>query len=67
MPVEGDVPNVVKVALDCEGFGAEGITVHPRPDERHIRRRDVYDLAAVASVQNLISRVIPHPNLLIWS
>ena len=40
----GDVPNVVKVALDCESFGAEGITVHPRPDERHIRQRDVYDL-----------------------
>jgi len=40
----GDVPNVVKVALDCENFGAEGITVHPRPDERHIRRSDVYDL-----------------------
>ena len=40
----GDVPNVVKVALDCEKFGAEGITVHPRPDERHIRRSDVYDL-----------------------
>ena len=40
----GDVPNVVKVALDCEDFGADGITVHPRPDERHIRRKDVYDL-----------------------
>ncbi len=40
----GNVPNVVKVALDCENFGAEGITVHPRPDERHIRRSDVYDL-----------------------
>ena len=40
----GDVPNVVKVALDCENFGADGITVHPRPDERHIRRKDVYDL-----------------------
>ena len=39
-----DVPNVVKVALDCENFGADGITVHPRPDERHIRRKDVYDL-----------------------
>lgn len=37
----GDVPNVVKVALDCEIFGADGITVHPRPDERHIRRADV--------------------------
>ena len=33
----GNVPNVVKVALDCESFGADGITVHPRPDERHIR------------------------------
>ena len=32
----GDTPNVVKVALDCEAFGADGITVHPRPDERHI-------------------------------
>ena len=40
----GNVPDVVKVALDCERFGADGITVHPRPDERHIRRKDVYDL-----------------------
>ena len=40
----GNVPTVVKVALDCESFGADGITVHPRPDERHIRRSDVYDL-----------------------
>jgi pyridoxine 5-phosphate synthase len=42
----GNVPDVVKVALDCERFGAEGITVHPRPDERHIRFNDVYDLKA---------------------
>lgn len=42
----GDVPNVLKVAQDCETFGAEGITVHPRPDERHIRYKDVYDLIA---------------------
>ena len=40
----GNVPNVVKVALDCETFGADGITVHPRPDERHIRKTDVFDL-----------------------
>lgn len=40
----GNLPNVVKVALDCENFGADGITVHPRPDERHIRRKDVFDL-----------------------
>ena len=41
----GNNPNVVKVAKDCERFGAEGITVHPRPDERHIRYQDVYDLS----------------------
>lgn len=40
----GNNPNVEKVALDCEAFGAEGITVHPRPDERHIRYSDVYAL-----------------------
>lgn len=40
----GDLPDVLKVALDCEKFGAEGITVHPRPDERHIRRADVFEL-----------------------
>ena len=40
----GDVPNLVQVALDCEKFGAQGITIHPRPDERHIRYKDVYDL-----------------------
>ena len=37
----GDVPNVVKVAMDCERFGAQGITVHPRPDQRHITFKDV--------------------------
>jgi pyridoxine 5-phosphate synthase len=40
----GNVPDILKVAQDCERFGAEGITVHPRPDERHIRYQDVYDL-----------------------
>lgn len=40
----GNLPNVVQVAIDCQEFGAEGITVHPRPDERHIRYADVYDL-----------------------
>jgi pyridoxine 5-phosphate synthase len=40
----GNNPNLIKVAKDCEAFGAEGITVHPRPDERHIRYQDVYDL-----------------------
>lgn len=40
----GNNPDVVRVALDCERYGAQGITVHPRPDERHIRRQDVLDL-----------------------
>ncbi len=40
----GNLPNVVQVAIDCQEFGADGITVHPRPDERHIRYADVYDL-----------------------
>jgi len=42
----GNIPNVVSAALACERFGAQGITVHPRPDERHIRYQDVYDLKA---------------------
>lgn len=40
----GNVPDLLQVAQDCERFGAQGITVHPRPDERHIRYKDVYDL-----------------------
>ncbi len=45
----GNVPDVVKVAMDCERFGADGITVHPRPDERHIRYKDVSDLKKVVT------------------
>lgn len=47
----GNNPDLVKVALDCERFGAEGITVHPRPDERHIRYQDVYDLKTVIATE----------------
>lgn len=47
----GNQPNVVQVAIDCENFGAEGITVHPRPDERHIRYRDVYDLKEIITTE----------------
>lgn len=47
----GDNPNITTVALDCERFGAEGITVHPRPDERHIRYQDVLDLADVVTTE----------------
>jgi len=46
-----NTPNVVQVALDCERFGADGITVHPRPDERHITRQDVIDLAKVVTTE----------------
>jgi pyridoxine 5-phosphate synthase len=47
----GDLPNVVKTAIDCERFGSQGITVHPRPDERHIRFKDVLDLKPVLTTE----------------
>lgn len=47
----GNSPDVVRVALDCEKFGAQGITVHPRPDERHIRHQDVFDLRPKLSTE----------------
>lgn len=68
----GNNPDVVKVALDCEAFGAEGITVHPRPDERHIRRSDVYELRPLLTTEfniegypspefvDLVLKVKPH-------
>jgi len=68
----GNVPDVQKVAVDCEHFGAQGITVHPRPDERHIRYADVRLLRPLvttefnvegypsASFINLVCDVKPH-------
>ena len=47
----GNLPNLVAMALDCERFGAEGITVHPRPDERHVRYQDVLDLKPVLKTE----------------
>ena len=47
----GNAPDVLKVALDCVRFGAQGITVHPRPDERHIRYKDVRDLKPLLSME----------------
>jgi pyridoxine 5-phosphate synthase len=47
----GNMPNVVQVAIDCERFGADGITIHPRPDERHITTKDVYDLSQVVTTE----------------
>ena len=47
----GNNPNVLQVAIDCEKFGAQGITVHPRPDERHIRYQDVRDIRPVITTE----------------
>jgi pyridoxine 5-phosphate synthase len=47
----GELPDLIKAAQDIERFGAEGITVHPRPDERHIRYRDVYDLKPIVKTE----------------
>lgn len=47
----GDNPNVLQVAIDCQQFGAEGITVHPRPDERHIRYSDVRDINKIITTE----------------
>lgn len=67
----GNLPDVLKVARDCEKFGAQGITVHPRPDERHIRYSDVRDLQPIVSTEfniegnpiesfrNLVLEVLP--------
>ena len=67
----GNIPNVIETALNCEKFGAHGITVHPRPDERHIRYNDVRELKKVVSTEfniegypnksfiNLVYEVIP--------
>lgn len=67
----GNIPDVIRAAQDCERFGAQGITVHPRPDERHIRYQDVLDLKPVLTTEfniegypsrdflDLVSRVKP--------
>ena len=47
----GNLPDLLKMAKDCETFGAQGITVHPRPDERHIRRADVYNLKQIVTTE----------------
>ncbi|MBC8315108.1 MAG: pyridoxine 5'-phosphate synthase [Bacteroidales bacterium] len=47
----GNQPDVLKAAVDCERFGAQGITVHPRPDERHIRYQDVIDLKPIVTTE----------------
>ena len=68
----GNMPNVAKAAVDCERFGAEGITVHPRPDERHIRYSDVMEIKPlvttefniegnpIPSFMDLVIKALPH-------
>jgi len=68
----GDVPNVLEAAINCERYGAEGITVHPRPDERHIRCQDVRDIKKAIKTEfniegyptedflKLVEEVVPH-------
>ena len=56
----GNMPNVAKAATDCERFGAEGITVHPRPDERHIRYSDVREIKPLITTEfNIEGNPIP--------
>ena len=59
----GDVPSVTQVAIDIQMFGAEGVTVHPRPDERHITRKDVYDLKPLVYTEFNIEGN-PHPSFI---
>jgi pyridoxine 5-phosphate synthase len=68
----GNIPNILETAINCERFGAEGITVHPRPDERHIRYNDVFDLKPALTKEfniegypsekflNLVCEIKPH-------
>ncbi len=68
----GNIPNVLKTAIDCQRFGAEGITVHPRPDERHIRYQDARDIKPIITTEfniegnptesfiDLVLSIVPH-------
>lgn len=68
----GNIPDVLKAAIDCQAFGAHGITVHPRPDERHIRYQDVFDMKPIITTEfniegypsekflDLVLEVLPH-------
>jgi len=56
----GNMPDVLKAAIDCERFGAQGITVHPRPDERHIRYQDARDIKPIITTEfNIEGNPIP--------
>ena len=56
----GDTPNLVQFAKDVQRFGAQGVTIHPRPDERHIRYQDAYDLKTIVYTEfNIEGNPIP--------
>ncbi|MEC7568209.1 MAG: pyridoxine 5'-phosphate synthase, partial [Bacteroidota bacterium] len=56
----GDMPNLIQTAQDIEAFGAQGITIHPRPDERHIRYRDAHELKKVVKTElNIEGNPVP--------
>ncbi len=56
----GDTPNLIQVVKDIQDFGGEGITIHPRPDERHIKYQDAYDLTSVVTTEyNIEGNPIP--------
>ncbi|HZH73439.1 MAG TPA: pyridoxine 5'-phosphate synthase [Mariniphaga sp.] len=68
----GEIPSVKEATIKCQSFGAEGITVHPRPDERHITRKDVYEIKPLITTEfniegypsesflNMVTEVLPH-------
>ena len=68
----GEVPSVKDAAINCQNFGAQGITVHPRPDERHITRKDVYEIKPLITTEfniegypsedflTMVTEVLPH-------
>src|SRR5690554_5339533 len=68
----GQMPNVLNAAIDVQEFGGDGVTVHPRPDERHITKQDVYDIKGVIKTEfniegypspdfmSLVKNVRPH-------
>ena len=47
----GNKPDLIKFAIDCQSYGADGITVHPRPDERHIKKQDIFDLKHIIKTE----------------
>lgn len=56
-----NIPNVLQFAKDCERFGVDGITIHPRPDERHITKKDVYEIAKIFPNENCELNIEGYP------